>query len=250
MTILNEPISAKLLKSFVPVLNVGFSALVIGPIMITYWVSSWELYDFYLKSNDPNTSTAISLAIGFGGQFLLMFYQDTIAKLFIFKNHKWLSLIISKIFVTLYAQIDVNLWRGTWSFLDLLAPAGNTMLIINILKNFIILIASETYMNLFGPPLAVATDEDILNNFKVRTYFKREVSTMMRQTMMILLIFIQFKKADGTWRYICDIALTMLIVLIVVTLYHDLYTLIDTNLLTGDTITSAYASLVSVNKFR
>ena len=171
-----ESVSVKIFKPLVPFFDAVFSALVVGPLVIVYWVSSWELYNTYLKPDDPLISATISLSIGVGVQFLLIFYQNAIAKVLVFKNNKWFNSIASKLYTTLFTQVIIHLWRGIWKFIDVYTPTNNASLTLNIVQNSMILIASKTLVNLIAPPFLVSTDEDVENNRKLSTYHKREVN--------------------------------------------------------------------------
>lgn len=172
MTIENELFLLKNFQPIVPVLDVLFSCFIVGPIVIIYWMSSWELYDYYLTADDAEISATISLTIGVVGQFLLIFYQDEIAKLLTFEKYKWINMLASKVHTLVYAQTNINLWRGMWKFIDMYSPEDTTTAVLNIIQNSIILMLSKTFRNTISAPLVVATDE-VDKSYKIPTYFKR-----------------------------------------------------------------------------
>lgn len=162
-------------KPFLHVIDVIFALLVIGPLVIIYWVSIWILFDLFIKPDDPNLSAVISFAIGLVGQLFLMFYQDAIEKLLKFKNHKFINLIVSKCYALVFALTSISLWRGMWMFIDINSSNDVFATVVNILQNTLILSASRTLKNSIASPFIVTKDQ-VENNYKIMTYFRRVVS--------------------------------------------------------------------------
>ena len=172
MTIKNELFLLKLFQPIVPVLDVLFSCFIVGPIVIVYWMSTWELYDYYITPDDAKISAAISLTIGLVGQFLLIFYQNEIAKLLTFEKNKWINMLASKVHTLIYAQTTINLWRGMWKFIDMYSPEDTTTAVLNIIQNSTILMLTKTFRNSISAPLVIATDE-VERNYKIPIFFKQ-----------------------------------------------------------------------------
>lgn len=175
MTIKNELSMLKFIKPFVPVFDVLFSSLIVGPLVIIYWMSTWTLFDYCITPSDPKISAAISLIIGFGGQFLVIFYQDRVARLLTFEKYKWMNGIASKVYTIVFAQTTINFWRGMWKFIDIYSPEDTVTAVSNIMQNSIILMLCKTFKNSSSTPFVVATDE-VERNYKIPTYFKRVVN--------------------------------------------------------------------------
>lgn len=175
MTIRNDILILKLCKPIIPIFDVLFSCVIVGPLVIIYWMSTWKLYDFYVTPDEPEISAAISFIIGFGGQFVIIYYQDELAIILTFENHKWINMIVSKLYTLIYAQTTINLWRGMWKFIDMYSPEDTATACLNIVQNSIILMLSKTYRNSISTPLIVATD-GVENNYKIPTYSKRVVN--------------------------------------------------------------------------
>lgn len=163
---------SKFFKPFVHVLDVFFALLVIGPLVIIYWVSTWILFDLFIKPDDPNASAVISFAIGFVGQLFLMFYQDSIAKLLKFNNHKLINWIVSKFYALVFALTSISLWRGMWKFVDINSSNDVFSLAVNVLQNTLILAVTKTLKNSIAPPFIVTTDQ-VNSDYKITTYFRR-----------------------------------------------------------------------------
>lgn len=177
MTIKNELLLLEFFKPIVPLLDILFSSLVVGPLVIIYWMSTWELYDYYISPEDAKISATISLIIGFIGQFVIIFFQDKIAKLLTFGQRKWINELASRLFSLAFAQTTINLWRGAWKFIDIYSPEDAISPVVNIVQNSIILMLSKTIRNSISTPFVVTTDK-AETNYKIPTFFKRVVRDM------------------------------------------------------------------------
>lgn len=160
---------------FLRLFDVLFSSLIVGPLVVIYWVSAWKLSDIFIRPDDPLKSAAISIAIGFTGQFALMFYQDSIAKVLKFEDHKFVNLVVSKVYGLVSAQTCIQFWRGVWMIVDLLSSTDTTTTAMNIVQNLSILVLSKTLKNALAGPFVVTTDK-VDGNYAISTYNKRVVN--------------------------------------------------------------------------
>lgn len=167
----------KFVTPFSPVLDVLFSCLVVGPLAVIFWMSTWRFYDTYLTPNDSKASAAISLLIGAGGQFLLSYYQGTIEKCLKFKKHSWINIncIMSKVFILVLAQTNISLWRGVWNLVDIYSPVDTFAAVLNVLQYSFILMVTKAFCNSISSPFIVETDE-VEGCYRIPTYFKRVVN--------------------------------------------------------------------------
>lgn len=163
------------LESFVKVFDVLFSLIVVGPLVIIYWISIWKIFDFYITPGDQKLSAVISFVIGLSGQFVLTFFQDEIAKILKFKKRKFLNLIVSKVYSLFFAATLISLWRGVWKFADFTSPDESFTTFFNIAQNSVIMMISKTLKNSISSPFVVATDQ-IENDYKIPTYFTKVVN--------------------------------------------------------------------------
>lgn len=163
-------------QPFVQILDVIFSSVVVGPLVIAYWVSVWKFCDIFIASNDDKLSAAISFAFGFGGQFLLMLFQAPIGNLLKFKKHKFIKLLVSRAYAFLFALTNINLWRAAWMFADYISTTDTIATLLNVARNLTIVMLTKTLKNSISTPFVVATDGSN-DDYKVATYFGRNVST-------------------------------------------------------------------------
>lgn len=169
---------SKVPELFLRVFNVLISCLIIAPLVVIYWASTWKLCDIYIVPSDPALSSTISLVVGFSVQFFFMFHQDSIAELLTCKNNKCLNIVLMKVYALVSALTCVNFWRGVWGFVDKVSTDEIAMLIMNITQNLLILLISRTLRNSVVPPFVVAMDQ-IENCFKLPTYFKLKVNILI-----------------------------------------------------------------------
>lgn len=165
----------KLSKPFARVLDALFSTVIVAPLVVVYWFTTWTILDTFIFPDDRVTSAVISFAIGLCGQFLVMFYQESLSKYLTFKNRKHVNVVVTKIFALVIALTSINLWRGTWIFADLTSTDDNFSIALNIVQNTMIMMLSKSFRNCIAALFVVTLDESE-NNFLMPTYFKRVVS--------------------------------------------------------------------------
>lgn len=165
---------SKVPELFLRVFNVLFSCLIIAPLVIIYWASTWKLCDIYIVPSNPVLSATISFFVGFSAQFFFIFYQDSIVELLTIEKNKCLNLILTKVYALVFALTCINFWRGVWSFVDKVSTDDITLLIMNIAQNLLILLISRTLRNAIAPPFIIATDQ-LDSCFGITTFFKLKV---------------------------------------------------------------------------
>jgi Fuseless len=175
----NKVFSSKYFHSFLRLFDVLFSSLVVTPLVVIYWASTWILCDIFITPDYPAKSAAFSFVIGFTGQFILVFYQDSIAKVLKFESHKFINLLVSKVYALIAAQTSIHFWRGVWKFVDLSSPADITALAMNVVQNLLILMLSKTLINSLASPFVVITDQTNAD-YAITTYFKRVVKSFKK----------------------------------------------------------------------
>ena len=166
---------AEFFKPFVRVLDVLFSSVVVGPLVVCYWITTWKIFDLFIKPDDPRLSATISFIIGFTGQLIFVFYQNEIRKSFKFENHKFINFVVSKVYILLFAQTCISFWRGVWNFVDIVSSSNTLLLSMNAIQNLLLMVISKTLRNSISAPFVVESDK-INEDFTIKTYFKRVVS--------------------------------------------------------------------------
>lgn len=163
-----------LLKPFARAIDAVFASVVITPLVVIYWISAWCLCDIFIKPEEPEASAVISFAIGLVGQFVLCFYQSTIAKLLNFEKWRLMDFIASKLYALFAALICINLWRGLWMFADSVSSDDVVSMTRNVVQVLAILILTRTLKNSVASPFVVMTDSN--SDYRVSTYFNTTVS--------------------------------------------------------------------------
>jgi Fuseless len=177
------------LKPLTPVIDALFSLLVVAPLVVIYWVTSWKLCDIVITPYDPTLSAVISFVIGFCGQLGFMFFQVSIAALLTFKTNKYkhvINLMVSKMYALLFAQTCINLWRSMWTLADFISPIDTFTTVLNVGRNLMIVMLTKTIKNSISPPFIVTTDQ-VNESYAVVTYFGKSVSSTISIMMLNLL---------------------------------------------------------------
>lgn len=167
-------LKSKLLVQFLSILDVLFALFVVAPLVVMFWSTTWKLYDLYIFPNDPVISGIVSWSFGFGGQMVLMFYQDSIEQRLHFKNRKVLSCVVLKIYALFLGHTFVSFWRGVWSSVDATSSKDLGVVILNILQNTIALIILRAFRNTLVPPFFILTDHQ--EQYRMRTLLQKSVS--------------------------------------------------------------------------
>jgi Fuseless len=171
----NKVLISAFFRPFLRFFDVLFSSFIVGPLVVIYWATTWKLCDIFITPDDPAKSAVISFVIGFTGELIFMFYQDSIAKILKFENHKFINLVVSKVYALVNAQTCIHFWRGVWKIVDLLSTADTTSMVMNVMQNLVILMLSKTLNNLLASPFVVITDRSN-DNYAITTYYKRVVN--------------------------------------------------------------------------
>lgn len=181
-------LNSAVFRSFLRLFDVLFSALVIGPLVIIYWTTTWRLSDIFITPDDQVKSAAISLVIGFVGQFILVFYQDSIAKLLKFENHKLINLLMLKVYAIFVAQTSIHFWRGIWQIIDFLSASDTVTMTMNVVQNLLILMLSKVLKNSLATPFVVIKDQ-MNADYAVTTRCRRVVNNFSMTLFKIKLTF-------------------------------------------------------------
>src|SRR5690349_21982727 len=96
-----------ILKPFARVLDVLFSLVVVAPLVVIFWYTTWTISNNFIFPEDQVKSAATSFAIGFLGQFLMIFYQDSLAKVLTFKKH-FVKVIVTKVNALVIALTSIS----------------------------------------------------------------------------------------------------------------------------------------------
>lgn len=169
----------KILKSnlcvkVVSIFDVIFALIVVAPLVVTFWSTTWKLYDLFILPNAPVASGAISWSFGFCGQMVMMFQQDAIKKLFTFEKHNFVNAVILKVYALFLGHTFVSFWRGVWSFVDATSSKDLGVVVSNIVQNIVTLMILKAFRNTLVPPFIVLTDQQ--DQYNMRTLLEKPVS--------------------------------------------------------------------------
>lgn len=138
------------------IFDYGFSMLIITPLLLMFWVSTWNIFDFFLLKSDNNK--IISFAVGFCGQFLLLFYESAVRKI-LNVNNQIMSMFMSRIYILICGIVNVCFWRFIWVSYDGISTTDDNSIILNIIQNSLLLMVLRVFRNSISVPFVILTDE-------------------------------------------------------------------------------------------
>lgn len=160
--------------TFLDILDILFSSLIVAPAVIAYWRGTWNLMFYVLAPNDPFWSAVLSVMVGSVGHFLLTVCQDKLTRTFHPDKHRITFLVFSRLYTAGYGIICVNGWRGGWLLMDQHVPyLVPTLLTITLFCTFLLAIF-KGLRNISASPFAVATDHS-KDYFVIPTMYKTSV---------------------------------------------------------------------------
>lgn len=160
--------------SFLTVLDQIFASLIVAPLVVNYWRSTWNLMSYILYPDNSFYSALCSLSIGLIGNFVLVICQTKLQCIFHPDKNRLTFLIFSRIYTIVFGIICVNGWRGAWMLLELYAVSQLTPVCIVTIISLLCLACAKGLRNTLAAPFVVITDHS-KDYFKVRTAFKSSV---------------------------------------------------------------------------
>lgn len=171
---LNTLLKSNLLVQFVSIVDVLFALIVVAPLVVTFWSTTWMLYDAFILPNDPVLSGIVSWSFGFFGQMILMFYQDAIKKFLNFEKRPFLNVLCLKFYALFLGHTFVSFWRGVWMCVDATSSKELGVVCSNIIQNIITLMILKAFRNSLVPPFIILTDTP--EQYSMRTLLEKHVS--------------------------------------------------------------------------
>lgn len=168
-------LKSKFLPQLISIFDVFFALFVVAPLVVTFWSTTFMLYDTFLLPNLPVISGAISWSFGICGQLVLMFYQDTFKKYLYFEKHQFISILIIKLYALFLAHTFASFWRGVWCFLDAMSTNDVSAIYLNIFQNVTILMILKSFTNTLTPPFMISTDGHHRDQYSMMTLLRRKV---------------------------------------------------------------------------
>ncbi|KAF5295362.1 hypothetical protein FQR65_LT01552 [Abscondita terminalis] len=211
--------------AFLVVLDTLLSSVVIGPIIVGYWRSIWELVQLYVYPDNILISAIISTIIGISGHIVFTVAQHFFAKHFHPDNNRILFYVVSRFYTLCFAFICVNGWRGPWLLLDIYTEFELPAIVFTTLIGVVALAILRALRNISATPFSIVTDQ-------VKGYF--EVVTMFKTSI-----------EERTSLYILDCLFSVLVIgTLVVFVWRGAWVLLDIYLFPDDVVWSSWASLI------
>jgi hypothetical protein len=139
--------------------------------MVSFWYSSWTIFEFVLKSDNDKI---FSFVVGICGQFLLLFYDDNIRKI-INVDNKYFATFLDRVYAVICGYMTICFWRFCWTTYDAFSLTGNSIsTVLNILQNSLILMLLHVFKNTVSAPFIIITDQHEMSG--CNTYLRRSVS--------------------------------------------------------------------------
>lgn len=198
---------------------------VVAPLVVTYWRGLWYLLDDLVLPDRPALSGWTTTCAGWSLAFTFTVLQDPFAQLA--SRHPKSVKVVFRLHQFIYGAASVSAWRGTWLLEDVYSGSGTWSALVALLVGVGALVLCRGLRNAAqSPPLMLEIDE-APDCFKAETRFRR-------------------KPEDGMGLYLMDCLFsTVVIGVLVVTLWRGLWTLLDRLQIPDSPLTSATASLTS-----
>lgn len=171
-------LKSNLLVHLVSIFDVFFALFVVAPLVVTFWSTTFMLYDMYILPNDPVFSGAVSWSFGFCGQMFLIFYQDSIKRLLHFEKLKFVNIVIIKMYALFLAHTCASFWRGVWCFIDATSTNDVGVVCVNIVQNITILMILKAFTNTLVPPFMISTDGHQKEQYNMMTLLQKKVGIL------------------------------------------------------------------------
>lgn len=165
---------------FITFLDSLLSALVISPLVVSYWRGTWELTGYYVYPQEMKKSSCVSLLIGLIGIMIFTLTQKCYPKVLNPNEHRILYYVMSRVYTACFGFVCINSWRGAWVALDAYMSTEPRSVIIITCASIIVLIMTKTIRNISAPPFAIVTDRyegyfDVPTHFKTVSYLKEYI---------------------------------------------------------------------------
>ncbi|XP_014273196.1 uncharacterized protein fusl isoform X1 [Halyomorpha halys] len=208
---------------FITFLDSLLSALVISPLVVSYWRGTWELTGYYVYPKELKKSSGVSLIVGLAGIMLFTLTQKFYRKVLNPNEHRILYYVISRGYTACFGFVCVNSWRGAWVALDAYTSTQTHSVILITCASIGILIMTKTIRNISAPPFAIVTDR-YESYFDVPTHFK--------------------SSTENLWVYLLDCVFSVCVIgMLVVFVWRGCWTILDTYLYPENIVLSTWMSL-------
>lgn len=163
---LPEPRNEALLK----VVDILFTTLVAGPLVIIYWVATWTLMDLYIYPEDPLLSYECCVAFGITFGLALCALQMPLSNMVTPKIGRVKYFLLTRLYTAFAAVVNVASCRGVWSLLDFFIPDTRDVIVSTVMAT-VALALSRSLRNLDSAPCVLVLDSEE-GYFESPTFYK------------------------------------------------------------------------------
>ncbi|XP_046962344.1 uncharacterized protein LOC124531845 isoform X3 [Vanessa cardui] len=216
---LTEPRAEAILE----IVDILFTILVAGPLVIIYWKATWALIDVYIYPEDSLLSAACSAAFGIMIGLTLCALQTPLNKILTPDLGRIKYFIFSRLYTMFAGVVNVAACRGVWNLHEIFIQDTVGVLVSTIVATLCIGLL-RGLRNLDSAPLSLTVDSDE-DYFESPTFYR----TSSRETAL----------------YILDCVFSVTVVgSLVVFVWRGSWALLDIFLYPDDQIKSFWTSLV------
>ncbi|CAG5117067.1 unnamed protein product, partial [Candidula unifasciata] len=150
-------------------LGITANFLLIGPLVVAFWNSTWCFFDYILQDHDCQVSVWTSAAIGFPCMALVTFFQGSVLS-YSSKCNTLARLILSRTYTYVLSVACVNQWRSTWLIADCYVGSSLFNSAVTFGSVFLVLLLSRCLVSACAPPVFIAMEVPHVEYYKVATF--------------------------------------------------------------------------------
>lgn len=157
-----------------------WSAVVVAPLVVTYWRGSWDLLRDTVYPPSPASQTEggerqlsglLCYLVGLSVRVVLDLSKFH-ARESLAARSKWVRVAASWVFTAVYALAGVAFWRGVWFLMRLDIGVGWVQLVVVLVGSLAVLLATGVPRSLISTPLALSLDR-LDTTFHNGTFFRK-----------------------------------------------------------------------------
>ncbi|XP_022123875.2 uncharacterized protein LOC110999223 isoform X5 [Pieris rapae] len=221
--LINSALDVEHYTGLIEYIDIIFTTLIAGPLIIIYWLATWNLLDMYIYPEDPLLSALVTTSMGLIFGLLLCVFQEYCCKELTPEIGKVKFFIVTRLYNYVGGLINVAACRGVWSIMDIYEDDAFSTAVTTVISTTA-LICLKGLRNLESAPYSVSIDADE-GYFDAPTFYR----TSSKETAL----------------YILDCVFSVTVVgSLVVFVWRGLWALIDIYLYPDDPVKSCWTSLI------
>lgn len=160
-------------------LGVLANFVLITPLVVIYWNTTWTIFDHILLSHSCRLSAWASAAIGFPIMAAATFLQDSLHS-WSYRCHWAVMFAVSRAYTYIVSVAVVSQWRGIWMVGNCYFGRGLMSSWLSVLVAFLVLILIGCLVSVSGPPVSIDMDASHADHYKIPTFWRTKVSEFTR----------------------------------------------------------------------